>query len=194
MRIAGSNAKQDILEAATTLFKEQGVKNITINAICQQAKCSAGTFYYHFGSMKGLIAQMDEKDRAINAQILGEALSMPNAWEKLWRIHRVYVEIALSFGYQLYMDKLTCGGEYATLKSEIDQSDIRHIVTPIIREGQACGVIRNQTNAEALSDTIGIAMTGVFLFWYRSEGKIDLAQKMREELMNIYDVREDLRS
>ncbi len=193
MRIAGSDAKSDLIGAAMELFKARGFKNVTIKDICEQAGCSAGTFYYHFGSMDGLVAALHNTNELINARILGEALALPNAWEKLWRIHRTYVDMALSFGHELFVEMLLCKGEYASMNSGMDMAEITHIITPIIRQGQLDGEIRSTIPAEELAYTIGLTMVGVDISWFCSDGQSDLAAVMRRELANVYDVRPDLR-
>ena len=49
------NTKERILEEAIKLFKEYGYDNVTVMQICDAAKITKRTFYYHYRSKEQLI-------------------------------------------------------------------------------------------------------------------------------------------
>ena len=49
------NTKERILEEAIKLFKEYGYDNVTLMQICDAAKITKRTFYYHYRAKEQLI-------------------------------------------------------------------------------------------------------------------------------------------
>jgi AcrR family transcriptional regulator len=60
-----------VLEAAERLFDEQGVKNVSLDAIAAAAGVGKGTVFRRFGDRAGLAAALlDERERELQAEIL----------------------------------------------------------------------------------------------------------------------------
>ncbi|TCC46743.1 TetR/AcrR family transcriptional regulator [Kribbella capetownensis] len=60
-----------VLEAADRLFAEQGVKNVSLDAIAAAAGVGKGTVFRRFGDRAGLaVALLDEREQELQAKIL----------------------------------------------------------------------------------------------------------------------------
>jgi AcrR family transcriptional regulator len=60
-----------VLEAAERLFTEQGVKNVSLDAIAAAAGVGKGTVFRRFGDRAGLaVALLDEREQELQAKIL----------------------------------------------------------------------------------------------------------------------------
>lgn len=60
-----------VLEAADRLFAEQGVKNVSLDAIAAEAGVGKGTVFRRFGDRAGLaVALLDERERELQERIL----------------------------------------------------------------------------------------------------------------------------
>jgi AcrR family transcriptional regulator len=60
-----------VLEAAERLFAEQGVKNVSLDAIASAAGVGKGTVFRRFGDRAGLaVALLDEREQELQAKIL----------------------------------------------------------------------------------------------------------------------------
>ncbi|MEU4394833.1 helix-turn-helix domain-containing protein [Kribbella sp. NPDC023855] len=60
-----------VLEAAERLFAEQGVKNVSLDAIAAEAGVGKGTVFRRFGDRAGLaVALLDEREVELQAKIL----------------------------------------------------------------------------------------------------------------------------
>jgi AcrR family transcriptional regulator len=60
-----------VLEAADRLFTEQGVKNVSLDAIAAAAGVGKGTVFRRFGDRAGLaVALLDEREQELQARIL----------------------------------------------------------------------------------------------------------------------------
>jgi AcrR family transcriptional regulator len=60
-----------VLEAADRLFAEQGVKNVSLDAIAAEAGVGKGTVFRRFGDRAGLaVALLDERERELQERII----------------------------------------------------------------------------------------------------------------------------
>ena len=60
-----------VLEAADRLFTEQGVKNVSLDAIAAAAGVGKGTVFRRFGDRAGLaVALLDEREQELQAKVL----------------------------------------------------------------------------------------------------------------------------
>lgn len=193
MRIKGKNAKNDIKEAAITLFKEKGFENVMISDICERAGCTPSTFYYHFKSMDGFRMSLWDVDSRFTMDVLVSILSLPSAWEKLWAVHSRYVQEALSYGPVLYSYMTTPASTQGRDVMLENMGKINDLIAPFVKEGQESGEIRNSTATEDLVHTVGQTMSGVLREWSLREGNYDVEREMRRSLEVLYDLRTDLR-
>lgn len=70
--------KQAILDAALDCFTKYGVEATTIGQLCDQAGCSTGSIYHHFGNKEGIASELFLHGiRRLNADLL----------EHLYRCH-----------------------------------------------------------------------------------------------------------
>lgn len=194
MKSTENASKKRIIDAALALFKERGFGNVSIKDICAIANCSNGTFYYHFGSMNGLLQSFTTINSMLDMETLTEILALSSPWEKLWRIHSSVCHYALSYGHTLYSQLIFLRDPETNAANQKEMEKITQLILPIVRQGQEAGEIRNQTPAELLSTSVGLIMIGVIHHWYRTDGQIDLESYMKTELQNLYDLRPDLRT
>ena len=194
MKQADFSSKQHLIDAALELFRKNGYGNVAIKDICAAAGCSNGTFYYHFGSMNGLIKAIREQSDILTPELLARLAVISSAWEKLWLIHSTVCQSiedrgpSLQFQLLFGCDEADKEAQHASLL-RTDQ-----FIIPIIKQAQESGEIRNQTSAVTLANTVGLTMIGVIYYWYLSDGKLNLESYMRTELENLYDLRPDLRA
>jgi AcrR family transcriptional regulator len=70
-RADAARNRQRALEAAARLFEEQGVENVSMDAIAEAAGVGKGTLYRRFGDRAGLaMALLDERERELQQRIL----------------------------------------------------------------------------------------------------------------------------
>ena len=194
MRKKGTDARSDIREAALFLFREQGYEKVTIQDICERAGYTPGTFYYHFSSMQGLLNNLGDVDEQFDTNRLLKILTLPNAWEKLWAIHKTYIEQALAFGAEMYFRIFFSTGEENRLRHQANMEKITQLIVPFIKEGQTNGIILNQTDPVQLAETVGLTMEGVMCEWrMQSENHFDLEKRMRIALETLYNLHPELR-
>jgi AcrR family transcriptional regulator len=96
-----------VLEAAERLFADQGVKNVSLDAIAAAAGVGKGTVFRRFGDRAGLaVALLDEREQELQAKILsGPPPLGPGApaAERLTAFVDAYLEL-LDRHVELFMD------------------------------------------------------------------------------------------
>lgn len=96
-----------VLEAAERLFAEQGVQNVSVDAIAAAAGVGKGTVFRRFGDRAGLaVALLDEREQELQAKILsGPPPLGPGApaGDRLTAFFDAYLEL-LDRNVELFMD------------------------------------------------------------------------------------------
>lgn len=69
-----ADRRQQILAATLALFAEQGLGNVTINAISQRSGASVGSIYHHFGDRAGVLHALYQQCFALCFEILQQAV------------------------------------------------------------------------------------------------------------------------
>jgi AcrR family transcriptional regulator len=96
-----------VLEAAERLFAEQGVKNVSLDAIAAAAGVGKGTVFRRFGDRAGLaVALLDEREVELQAKILSGPPPLgpgASAVERVTAFLDAYLEL-LDRHVELFMD------------------------------------------------------------------------------------------
>lgn len=83
-RIAGSNRREQILDAARRIFKEEGYDRARVSKIAEAAGVSNGTVYLYFKSKQELLEALVNKYKEMMADTLLPALENPDT-AQAWR-------------------------------------------------------------------------------------------------------------
>lgn len=76
--------KNNLLEAATTIFAEKGYKNASVDEIVEKAETAKGTFYYHFKSKEDLfLSLIDAGIDKLSEKMMIEAEKYHNPIQKV---------------------------------------------------------------------------------------------------------------
>lgn len=96
----GGDVRQNLIEAAATLFSRNGYSAVSMREIAKAADANVGSLTYHFGSKANLLREIYESRTApMNArrlELLGEARRIHDPGERLRAILRAYVVPAFS--------------------------------------------------------------------------------------------------
>lgn len=195
MKSTSNNNRENIKRVALQLFTQKGFENVTIAEICEKAKCSTSTFYYQFGTKDNLLDSYTKVNSVIDQSILSSLLVLSSAWAKLWRIHETFVDSHTRLGASLYK-RIFC--KYILSDENWSESEgiaeSTELIIPLIMQGQEQGEIRNHTPAEELAKSVTIHMIGTTIMWCADNGSYDLKPVMKNQLINLYDLSEELRS
>lgn len=100
------DTRQHIIKTAITLFLENGLPNVSFNAVVRATELSKGGVYHYFASKDELILAIYDyflKDFFINEQDIDNSKS---AWQSLqhWFLHSIDITSGLSNYRRLFID------------------------------------------------------------------------------------------
>lgn len=67
--------RKRLLDAATRLFAERGLKYVTVRAICRAARANVAAVNYHFGDKMGLYREVLEDAASVVTKMTAEAIA-----------------------------------------------------------------------------------------------------------------------
>lgn len=90
----GDSSKQQILDSAVELFREGGFRALRITGICERAKISPTSVYWHFGNKAGLVqAVLEAAFGPVGKSIFNtEAVEQPSLGAFLKSIEKLVTE------------------------------------------------------------------------------------------------------
>jgi AcrR family transcriptional regulator len=166
-----------ILDSARKLFWKHGFRRVTIDEICQDAKCSKMTFYRFFRNKTDLAKKVLEIFLDENLKIYRDIMSdRTSVSDKLGKLIQMKYEGSrdLSFDFMqdfLFSTDLDLAEFYQKKMNEIVAESILHF-----RKGQEEGWIRKDLNVE-------------FLFSFSQNIMVFLKD---EKLLGLFDSPKDL--
>lgn len=166
-----------VLDSARKLFWKHGFRRVTIDEICQDAKCSKMTFYRFFRNKTDLAKKVLEIFLDENLKIYRDIMSdRTSVSDKLGKLIQMKYEGSrdLSFDFMqdfLFSTDLELAEFYQKKMNEIVAESIMHF-----RKGQEEGWIRKDLNVE-------------FLFYFSQNIIVYLKD---DKLLGLFDSPKDL--
>ena len=175
---------EQISEAATKVFAEQGFDKARMDDIAKEAKLSKGTLYLYFKSKDAIITHILEKLFEREFADLGELAQSPhpaskklslfadsliadlNNWSRL-------IPIMYEFLGRLFRQNIVQQAFRKYMGYYLD------MVTPIIQEGIDAGEFHTD-DAEAVAITFGALFEGTILLWVYDKERVDLEKHIHK--------------
>lgn len=168
--------REKLLKAAIKLVNRDGMKQLTVRNICDEAGLSTGSFYNLFSGKEDLIsyylkyAFVPYREKAL-------VESEPyNPIERILIIYRAYVvyckDMGLEFVSGLYASNHNPFFDF--LHRDSDDDFIIATVSSYIDEAKKQGLIRKEVDTDESLLRIAAASTGLLFYWCVFNGKIDL--------------------
>lgn len=168
--------REKLLKAAIKLVNRDGMKQLTVRNICDEAGLSTGSFYSLFSGKEDLIsyylkyAFVPYREKAL-------VESEPyNPIERILIIYRAYVvyckDMGLEFVSGLYASNHNPFFDF--LHRDSDDDFIIATVRSYIDEAKKQGLIRKEVDTDKSLLRIAAASTGLLFYWCVFNGKIDL--------------------
>lgn len=168
--------REKLLKAAIKLVNRDGMKQLTVRNICDEAGLSTGSFYNLFSGKEDLIsyylkyAFVPYREKAL-------VESEPyNPIERILIIYRAYVvyckDMGLEFVSGLYASNHNPFFDF--LHRDSDDDFIIATVRSYIDEAKKQGLIRKEVDTDESLLRIAAASTGLLFYWCAFNGKIDL--------------------
>lgn len=168
--------REKLLKAAMKLVNRDGMKQLTVRNICDEAGLSTGSFYNLFSGKEDLISYYLKYSFAPFRERATEEGSKYNAVERCLLIYRYYVQFVKEMGLEFV------SGLYASnhnpffdfLHRDQDDDFIMASVRSYLEEGIREGLIRDDIEINEALLRIAAASTGLLFYWCVFDGNIDL--------------------
>lgn len=176
-----------ILQAAITIFAEQGYYKSTISQIAREAGVADGTIYLYFKNKDDILDHFfSYKTREVFGRFKKEVDKADNALEKLQNLIRRHLmefendrDMAVVYQVETRMKRRLSDEKIK------DMSDMYFdLVSSIVKQGQQEGVIRPDLPIALVKQIMIGAIDEVISTWLYSSGKYRLAS-MAEPLFDI---------
>lgn len=152
-----------IVDAARTLFTDQGYVATSIDDIIGQAAVARGALYHHFPSKEALFrAVYEDVEGEVIARVVAAALAEPTPWEGVAAGLRAFLDACLEPAFRriVILDSVAVlqwkaaegGRELAEL------SMLRNVLTPLVAAGGLEGVAVEPLAYVALGGLFGAAL------------------------------------
>ena len=144
--------RNSILNAALPLFSLN--KKVSIDAICERAKCSHGIVYHYFRNTDQILEKLLKSPTYVE---LNNQLFNPNdgsSYEKIEEILSVLLDVSPSkFETVCYLNMIIKNNEKHSLRS---------VLTKLIKDGQTAGTIIGGEPTQ-LVDSVFLLLKGLYL-------------------------------
>ena len=179
---------QRILDAAISVFAEQGFFQSTIAQIAKEAGVADGTIYLYFKNKDDILIQFYQYKTRQIFERFREAVSKPaSAEEKLRCLIRVHLQefqedrnMAIVYQAETHQNR-TLGTELIKEMSKM----YRDLISEIVELGQEEGAIRRDLYMGLVKRFINGAVDEVINSWIHSGGKYDLVT-MADPLVDLF--------
>ena len=183
--------KEQIAEAATKIFAEQGFDKARMDDIAAEAKLSKGTLYLYFKSKDAIITHLldtlfarelsglqslKEDQRPASEKLLfftDQMIARMKTWTKL-------IPIMYEFLGRLFRQNIVQEAFKTYFRSYLN------LLTPIIQQGIDTGEFK-AANAKDVAITIGAIFEGTILLWVYDSESINLENHLRTGMKLLMD-------
>ena len=191
------NTKERILEEAIKLFKEYGYDNVTVMQICDAAKITKRTFYYHYKSKDELISGVTDLTGVRAEQLTSDMVNRKTNLGILWELIHTYSRNTINMGPDLTMQVYISGFRSGKKGNFPQDTHMFDTAVQIIENARDSGEISNPANARDMAFILYDALRGITITWAAENGNFDLDAYYLKTLNTVlgsdYAPDEDLR-
>ena len=181
------DTEKEIIRNAVNLFKEYGYDHTTIAMICQKAKISKGTFYYHFQGKGDIIYAHIDSFMSDVTEVFPAILQLENPKDQLWELYKYSFEHIVAMNPRLLLAFYKADMENKLkLLSPTKKGDFlyhtnsyKKMLLSLVRKCQDVGSVRRELSAEHLLTAFDSAVIGTGLDWACSNGSYDEVTRLK---------------
>jgi AcrR family transcriptional regulator len=176
----GVERRRAMVDAAITLFSQQGVRGTGVAAIAERAGVTPSALIHHFGSKDGLVrAVLEEADRRALARLSATPASEPTLDEAFdWFVRDAEHTAAAAreltaLRATLTAENLEPGSPLHTWFRDRGRA-LRAHLTALFTRAAADGTARPDLNPALLATEVAAFLEGAHLLWLLDPGQVDL--------------------
>lgn len=176
--------REKLLKAAIKLVNRDGMKQLTVRNICDEAGLSTGSFYNLFSGKEDLISYYLKYAFTPYREKALEESEKYNPVERCLVIYRAYVRYCKDMGIEFV------SGLYASnhnpffdfMHRDTQDDFIIATVRIYIEEAKELGLIREDVETNEVLLRIAAASTGLLFYWCVFDGKIDVDYEVNDAI------------
>jgi AcrR family transcriptional regulator len=177
--------RQALLDAARTIFTEEGYQETNIEAIARAARVTRGAFYYHFEDKKALFDAVVVALQAEAAQAVADrAVAVTQPWEQLQVGIEAYLDVCSEPAYRrLVIQEAPAVLETARART-IDEKHVLALLTASLTALKQVGELDCE-DVDLLSHMLGAMISEVALLLPDAESPIHLRLLARTVIKRV---------
>jgi AcrR family transcriptional regulator len=184
--------RNQILDAARSLFVERGIEAVTMREIAKQVNYSATTLYHYFADKEALLQAVCDEDFLALATGLREIMQLPDLKARIVALMAGYVRFALlhpnHYRLMFMTPRTPCNQDITQIQQGNTEQDAYAQLKLVVREAFDAGIFRQElTDFELIAQTLWAGIHGVcsleialghepWIDWKELEARINLMQ------------------
>lgn len=187
--LQAAETKKKLLKAAFSLFAEYGYDNVTVENITTRAGVSKGTFYSHFDTKEGVLAEHFRQVEELYVQTYEKMPKKCSAGEKVVRLVDTVCkfcekECGVEFMRVIYSNHLLHHEHELNIMSRPDRKSIP-ILHEIAEEGKRKGEIPKSIDNDVFAREVSHLAHGIIYDWIMENGGFDLRKESRKIILQL---------
>lgn len=177
--------RREIAESSLGLLKRMSLNEITVNAICQEADISVGTFYHHFEDKDDLLSELYLIIDSYLENFVEPNLTGRDVESDLYLFAEGYANNVLNMTSLLGQSLTSFGIPYPSTAEEIAEEHQRKLfVIPrnIMCKGVEEGVFQENLDLDDMTEYLIVAMRGRTNDWSRRSGCYDIKAAFQKDM------------
>ncbi len=181
------NTKSRIVQAAWSLFYEQGYDNTTVDEIIGKSGTSRGSFYHYFEGKDALLGSLSTLFDEKYVELMDRLDPAMDSFDKLMYLnrelfHMIENSISLDLLAQLYATQLLTRGE----KHLLDRNRIYYrLLRRIVVEGQERGELSAEASVNDIVKAYALCERSLLYDWCICNGEYSLC-RYAERMMPMF--------
>ena len=182
-----SGTKSRIIQAAWSLFYEQGYDDTTVDEIIEKSGTSRGSFYHYFEGKDALLGTLSTLFDEKYAELMDTLDPDMDSFEKLMYLNRelfrmIENSVSLDLLAQLYATQLLTKGE----KHLLDRNRIYYrLLRRIVLEGQEKGELSSEVSSNDIVKAYALCERSLLYDWCICNGEYSLS-RYAERMMPMF--------
>ena len=182
-----SGTKSRIIQAAWSLFYEQGYDDTTVDEIIEKSGTSRGSFYHYFEGKDALLGTLSTLFDEKYAELMDTLDPDMDSFEKLMYLNRelfrmIENSVSLDLLAQLYATQLLTKGE----KHLLDRNRIYYrLLRRIVLEGQEKGELSVEASSNDIVKAYALCERSLLYDWCICNGEYSLS-RYAERMMPMF--------
>ena len=182
-----SSTKSRIIQAAWSLFYEQGYDDTTVDEIIEKSGTSRGSFYHYFEGKDALLGTLSTLFDEKYAELMDTLDPDMDSFEKLMYLNRelfrmIENSVSLDLLAQLYATQLLTKGE----KHLLDRNRIYYrLLRRIVLEGQEKGELSVEASSNDIVKAYALCERSLLYDWCICNGEYSLS-RYAERMMPMF--------